>query len=266
MQKIKFMAILTIATVLIGILSGCNSLVFSSVNGGGFVDNKGIEVGNGGSTVNNNGNHTGTVTLKQFLDSGPKVGFTIQGTPNKSEYPYIYLFENGKVYMVCTWQSGEYCANHEKGQGKGALTWGDISKMTDEELLSFAQEHKQLKFKYPVGFEYDFYSNGTSRYVTGDYTLRIYTDSTGNNFEYERIEVDQEYFHSNPFVYNEEWRKYDFVDLPGVGKLNTYTEKSVIYNSVFSGLTGIGGALYFRTGENLTIVVDNLGDEGVETD
>lgn len=245
MKKIKFMAILTIATVLMSMMTGCDSFTTSSGSGGGTASDGS---GSGGS----NNTLTGTVTLKQFLDSGPKVGFV--GTPDKSKYPEIYFFENGKIYMVCTWETYKgYYANDKKGEGKGAITWGDIAKMTDEELLELAREHKQLKYLY-YGGRFNIVE-GSLELSSRGYTLHIYTDSTGNNFAYENIEVS--------FV-------FDSGNMMGIlsGKLISSSEKAVIYDSSFSGLENEDGnvVLYFRTGENLTIVPDNLGDSGIEVD
>ena len=256
MKKFKFMTILTIAIVLIGMLAGCDSFTSGS--------------GSGGGTVNSNDTRNGTITLKQFLDSGPKVGFV--GTPDKAGYPCIYLFENGKVYMICTWKAhGDYYYENgeEKGQKKGAITWGELAKMTDEELLSFAQEHKQLIYSYYADiYDRAFENESTTKFTTGYYTLHIYTDSTGNNFAGERIEVDQQYLYRKyTSDTTGEWRKSTSVSLLGIGKLKTSAKKAEIYDSIFSGFEDEeGNILYFRTGENLTIVFDNVGDEGVEID
>lgn len=240
MKKIKFVAILTIGILLMCMLAACGSSTYGSGSGGGT--------------------RTGTITLKQFLDSGPKVGLI--GTPNKSDYPHIYLFENGKIYMVCTWSSyNGFYANDKHGAlikgNDGIVTWGDLAKMTDEELLEFAREHKQLEYIW-FGGDYGLIEVSEG-FATGEYTLHIYTDSTGNNRSYERIEINYEYR-------NNDWAdKYDAV--PFIDKLKSSTEKAVIYDSIFSGLEDAkGNVLYFRTGENLTIVLDNLGDEGVEVD
>lgn len=231
----------------------------------------GIPIGRGSSSggnsgendkpATNNGTLTGTVTLAEYLNSGPRVGFYIANTVfDKDMYPdAILLFEDGKMYQVCTWidENGNLRANDREGREKGALTWSDISKMTDDELLEFARAHKELEWHE---------SSWGYRFNTGEYTLHVYTDSTGNYREYDQIEIEYQSFR------NGEWNQ------PKVGAYPTNRLRELrtkeIYDSIFSGVcmgssnyaSDYDWGLFFRTGSDLTITLDNPGDEGVEVD
>ena len=80
-----------------------------------------------------------------------------------------------------------------------------------------------------------------------------------NSRSYECIEVHYAYR-------NNDWApKYDAV--PFIDHLESAVDKAVIYDYVFSGLQDSdGNVLYFRTGKNLSITLDNIGDSGVEVD
>ena len=251
---------LLIVTVIVVLIVFATNIGKSSNNDA--INSFGTSNGVSGSGNVNSGNTlTDTVTLKQFLDSGPKVGF--YGTPNKSDYPLIYLFEDGKVYAVCPWTEKYekyFHENYSLGRNDGAVTWGDIAKMSDDELLEFARKNKQLNFMHYYKIEsiesFDAKVAIKMFFVTGDYTLHIYTDSTGNNFVREKIEVEYEY---------ENYISSSTFSI--AGGIRSSSKKAVIYDSTFIGLDNGGDSmLYFRTDGNLTIVPDKLGTEGVETD
>lgn len=86
-------------------------------------------------------NVTGTMTLKEFLDSGPKVGFPkIEAELDKSSTASsAYLFEDGKVYLV------DPKNNAQNRSDDVSLTYGDISKMTDDEIIEWARNNKTDK-------------------------------------------------------------------------------------------------------------------------
>lgn len=188
-----------------------------------------------------------TVTLKEFLDSGPKVAFEsrLYEVAKDRTPSYMYLFEDGKVYVVC----------HETNSNgfpdrSAKLTYGEIAKMSDTELLEYARKHKQTEY------------GGYTR-ITSGYTLHVYTDSTGNNREYEEIYVSREK------LGDDGWSEtYDlFYTLEF-----TATRQAVVYDSTFTGIVedpydpDICEGLFFRTDSNLTIILDNVGDKGVEID
>lgn len=193
----------------------------------------------------------GNVTLKRFLDSGPKIGFRTIGTPSKNTHPTIYLFEDGKVYMVSTvivkgcptdnWIFNRHIDPELFDEGS-PLTLGDISKMTDEELLEFARAHKTLEWSNGDLYAgVDYHIDGR---ITDGYSLHVYTDKTGNHTEYEHINIGRV-------------DKTQYIE----------TDQVTIYTSVFSGVKGDADVrLYFRTGEDLTITLDNPGDAGVAVD
>lgn len=254
MKKNKFMAILTIAAVLMCMLTGCDSSTAGSWGGGGAVNNNSEDEG---SNADDNATLTGTVTLKQFLDSGPKVGFVI--IPDKPKYPLIYFFEDGKVYMVCTHSSSDGPRANDSifksgSSSDGEIPWSEFDRKTDDEMVEYARSHKQLRFVW--------YGRNTWKKVdefsTGEYRLHIYTDYTGVSRAYERIEVhyeDGDHYSSG------------YSSLPDMGGIKLTADKVVINGSTYSGFADQdGNKLYFRTGNDLTIVLDNIGDEGVEVD
>lgn len=185
----------------------------------------GIPIGRGSSNgENGNGSEYGgfeyeepqTVTLKEYLDGGPRAFIYGSTKVDKDSRPIkMFLFENGQVYYI-------YNQSHERNN----LTWGEISKMTDEELADYVR------------------NNGENM---GEYQLHIYTDSTGNNLEYEGIYCGD----------NREMTLYP------------YTNTAIVYDSVFKGFSSTddgGQASHYRVNDDITVTLDNIGDEGVEVD
>ena len=301
MKTTRFTALFLALIMLLGVLAGCgdsssggrthskstDSDLASDDTSNDSISNKATEeepVIDG--TSNNDGTLKGTVTLKQFLDSdGPKVGLYDYGTPGKNNYPDILLFENGKIYMVCTWEwdwekysidldptpcrngcGGYFTQNKNYAIYDGMLTWGDISKMTDEELLEYARANKQLLWgDYP-----DATGLGLVPQLvyapTGNYSLHIYTDYTGNNRADESLEIECEIL---SFGKTDGWTANDHHDNTISFLGFTETTQATIYSSVYSGVTGRNKSdwgLYFRTGGDLTITLDNIGDEGILID
>ena len=102
--------------------------------------------------IGGNQNKTKTVTLKQFLDSGPKVGFEDYNLPLDKDdvVDKMYLFEGGKVYYVQSYD--EYYQKTDESK----LTWGEVAKMSDKELLAFAEKYKTLQAENAaLHLEYD---------------------------------------------------------------------------------------------------------------
>lgn len=254
MKKNKFIVILIITIVFVGVFAGCGSFTYDTVGGGISVNNGS---GNGSNDVYSNTTLTGTVTLKQFLDSGPKVGFVT--IPSKPGYPLIYLFEDGKVYMVCTHSSSDGPRANDlifdnSTLPTNAIPWSELDKMSDEEMLEYARDHKQLKF---VWYGWNTWTK-VDEFSTGKYKLHIYTDYTGKSRDYERIEIQYEKGDNYPYGYN---------SLPDMDRIKTTADKKVINGSIYTGFVDQDGdELYFRTGNNLTIVLDKVGDAGVEVD
>ena len=125
MKKIRFTALFMTIVMLIVTLAGCSNSTGRKLSG--------------------------TVTLKEFLDSGPKVGFYGSFPLDKDNSPYsMYLFENGKVYYVYSFDENEQVTDDYK------LTWGEISKMSDKELLEYARKYMTLhKGRTNLRFEFD---------------------------------------------------------------------------------------------------------------
>ena len=193
MKKIKFTVVFMVLVMLVGMLVSCGS-VTSGVTSDGSSDDS----------------FKGTISLKQFLDSGPKVGFW--GSTSLGDPIQTVLFEDGKYYRV-------------DNQGYNSeLTLRDISEMSDDELIEFVKEHKC---------------------ASGLYWLRITMDETGSTVKEENI------------LYR---------DMDGYQEL--FDAQTPFRDGDFSGFKkayeGFGEfALYFRTGENLTITFDSINTEGV---
>ena len=235
MKKIRWMALVLALVMLMGLLAACGQ-----TDGGDPA---------GESSANDNSTLSGMVTLAQYLANGPCVGFYSIGEPDKNESPrQMWLFEDGKVYRV-------FGPRDEEGT-VAFLTWGEISKMTDEELLDYAREYKALDW------------GGWTRYPTGEYAICVTTDNTGNNLKYERILVKECEEWNDP---DQEWTQHEYCDIVDKGQSFDTTHTATIYDSVFSGIAHISSegryySLFFRTGSDLRITLDNPGDEGVEVD
>ena len=270
MKKTKTISLILALVMLTGMLSGCGNSAAnddqSQVAGNNYTN--GNETGEDMDDNSANGDKlTETVTLKEYLNGVPRVAFMADVTPDKNSTPSaIYLFENGKVYYVSD-RKNQYYGMY----GGTNLTYGEISRMTDEELLDFAKTHIVPFWGHAMAVGAS--SSATVylyRFATGGkYTLHIYTDSTGNNREYECISLRMHDF-SIPASYFDINRVYDNsyewnISNSILCKFNDITQ-AVIYDSTFSGLTNGKKTLFFRTGENLTIILDNIGDAGIEID
>lgn len=201
-----------------------------------------------------------TMTLKQFLDSGPKVAFCDVLPLDKDDKPKrMYLFEGGKVFLV---EDAEVIYNGLNYKTENHLkTYSEFAKMTDDEILAYAREHVKTS-KVPQDMvQYD-----------RNYSLHIYTDNTGNNLKYERIEYEtvreiKVEGENGLYVGTGEWERYtssiEYFDL-------TTIRSAVIYDSFFMGPAQIfkngDAGLFFRVGDGVKITLDHIGDEGVEID
>lgn len=354
MKGIKFTALALALVMIIGMLAGCAG----SGSGAGDPANSGTTGAAGESAGSKESTEdseelTGTFTLSEYLTTGPKVGFTVRRTEplDKDAKPdTMYLFEDGKVYYVYAWNE------YGTASDEDALTWGEIAKMSDEELIEFAQKNKSLHdIDNEVTFTFDasdpaFFANGGLLYFdglenhegtftltsvsrnrengipyveldvcsrvgdnqwqkegtvllgvdgnlykgswevgyylyngeygeiqipnfsyeytrwdhemsTGEYTLHVSTDNTGNSVESEQIRVEMSYDSYDSSVAEQ-------TDLFTIEKYSAHSIKSTVYDSTFTILSGFNGwnPLIFRIGSNLDIVLDDIGAEGVEVD
>ncbi|MCH5182908.1 MAG: hypothetical protein J1E00_01910 [Oscillospiraceae bacterium] len=376
MKKIRFIALCLALTLFVGLLAGCSG---SMPNGSdGRTENSSTKDSADSTNSNSSASGTpapltGTVTLKQYLDNGPKVGFYGEYPLDKDASPSsMYLFENGKLYFIVS--LGEY----DRDTKEYALTWGEIAKMSDEELLAhvrkYTASHRAGSFYHyefdpntaniyvspdtsdtyigePTGLEqyikkpgdymfavreyniqsgmgvikvegdhglfsssiglyyydddndyiirttldfdvfgnlylneYDAYEydgrygdlklpeltlkwSYDSAMTTGDYTLHVTTDNTGNRTTKEQISVEtvREWTANNYFIQKQETigpeSVFDLYNFPPA--------KGTVYGSTFSVLftnKDRDRGLIFRTGNGLTLTLDKPGDEGVEVD
>lgn len=138
MKKIKLTALCLALALFIGLLASCGGGT-SNRSGGGATgsSSKGGTLDGSDTSVNHNVTLTGKVTLKKFLDSGPKVGFYGKYPLDKNSKPEkMYLFEDGKIYLVYSFDENGTATDDYQ------LTWGEISKMSDDELLAHARKYK----------------------------------------------------------------------------------------------------------------------------
>lgn len=198
MKKIKFIVPALAIVIIIGVLAA----VFIGKSGDG-------------NSSHSDYKQPKTVTLKEYLDGGPRVFFCgYLDEIGKDNEPGMILLENGQLYE--TYYSSGFIS----------LKLGEISKMTDEELADYVRNNGEYM---------------------GEYQLHIYTDKTGNYLEYERVEIEKDGFTFYP-----------------------YTFTTTVYDSVFQGFYNINSSspygYFYRVNDDITVTLDNIGDEGVEVD
>ena len=153
----KVICLLLACALMLSIMVGCGQSDSNAPSSS--TDEEALQSSSDISTVSTEGEATtltGRVTLKEFLDSGPKVGF-VAGAYHKSveldknNTPLgMYLFEDGKIYYVLSFdENGETTDDWR-------LTWGEFSKMSDEELVEYARSYRTLHYgKSAERFEFD---------------------------------------------------------------------------------------------------------------
>lgn len=156
------------------------------------------------------------------------------GIPAKDSVPRgVYILENGKVY----------------GGTFTDATFGDYSKMTDEEIKQYVIEN---------GRKSDWYVDNV------DYEIAVYTDSTGNATEYESLLIRRPDNASDPdsgSVYISALRDiYDNV-----------TANATVYDSSYIGMSWQDiyehrGFVWYRNNDGLRITKDTPNVEGVLVD
>ena len=245
MKARKHISIIIVLTMLMISLVSCGSVAtpdnYSTNNGS-----------NNNSNIQNNitsNNNSDTITLKDFLNSGSRVGLiNYSDPPEKDKYSDIVLFEDGKIYMVCPAidENGKGISNYYHEKSDAMLTWGDVAKMTEKELLDFAESHKSLEWgPYDCSFK-------------SGYTLHIYTDETGNNRKYESIEVEW----VNQYGVQETNNNLENFDTPASATIYDRT----FYGVKFANRVGPSSSLLFVTDDNIKIVLDEIGASGVLVD
>lgn len=152
--------------------------------------------------------------------------------PGKDTMPgSIYVFENNKLSRYENWS---WCYSNSD-----YLNYAEIAKMTDEEIKIYLETYNTV---------IDERRGEIRSYKDVDYTLAVYTDSTGNNTEYECIYAKN---------YNTE-NLYDYA-LKNLD--NIQNDSAIVYESVFDKI----GSFWIRYNEG-TISLDGVNSEGVLID
>ncbi|MBD5473345.1 MAG: hypothetical protein HDR20_10810 [Lachnospiraceae bacterium] len=160
------------------------------------------------------GNGSSNRTLSEYLRKESTAIFYVGEAIKKDEIPWIFFCRNNQLTYVFSL----------------GLTWGELSKLSDEEIIKKAIE-------FADGDEDKFYDS------FDDYVLCIMTDDTGNVVKEEAM------------VYKHGW-------------LNFITETSgVVYDSYYYGYKDDYGCVVVRCKENtIPFILDDVNSEGVEID
>lgn len=159
-------------------------------------------------------NNVGTYTLGEYLNSGKTLILydgDDDGVAGKDDdIEGIYVFKDGKASYY------EASYKHVSGDDGGGnvyenvLTFGDVSKMTDKEIIKKAKEQYNMRcedFPFEIG---------------------IYTDDTGNEITYEYI-----YTNSYKYIDNDGDEREDRVAL----RIYRNSQSSaIVYESDYTGL------------------------------
>lgn len=173
-------------------------------------------------------------TFSEIKESGELVVLFLtcdayrDGIPAKDSVPrVIYILDDGKVY----------------GDIVEDTTFGEYSKMTDEEIKQYVMENG-------IKSEYSYVNNE-------DYQIAVYTDSTGNNISYESLLVP----HGS---YYDEYLMYIYDDV---------TAEATVYDSTYVGMNwnnvaweGRQGFLWYRSNDGFSIEKDTTDTEGILVD
>ncbi|MCM1162008.1 MAG: hypothetical protein NC412_12380 [Roseburia sp.] len=177
-------------------------------------------------------------TFSEIKKSGKLVvlfsTYNNDGVPAKDSVPRaIFIFDNGKVY----------------GDSVADTTFGDYSKMTDEEIKQYVIENGRKS-------EYDYVDNV-------DYEIAVYTDSTGNSTDYESLLVKG----PNTHGYIEELMYiYDNVTANATVYDSTYVGMNWQNNSSLGKEKDRNGCLWYRNNDGLSIKKDTPNVEGILVD
>lgn len=210
------------------------------------------------------------------------------GTPGKDSHPSIFVFQNGNAQIY----------------DNNGLTMGDITKMSDDEIVKVIKEPEKNKLSDSIDTRIEELERDKERNQSNStqidaaiaalekarntslkvepqpYSLNIETDSTGNNTEEESLTFDT-YFISLPYFSTNEMDDEYFSDKVELKKNETEKlyfsggyAKFEVYDQWFTGvyLKGLGrDGNYFvmrdpgKTGE-LSFVLDQPGAKGVTVD
>ena len=178
-------------------------------------------------------------TFSEIKKSGKLVvlfsTYNDDGIPAKDSVPRaVFILDNGKVY----------------GDSVADTTFGDYSKMTDEEIKQYVIENGRKS-------EYDYVDNA-------DYEIAVYTDSTGNSTDYESLLVETS---PNSRRYIEDLMYiYDNVTANATVYDSTYVGMNWQNNSSLGKEDDRNGCLWYRNNDGMRIEKDTPNAEGIQVD
>lgn len=192
------------------------------------------------------------MSLKQYLDSGARVAIYYHEEFGKDDRPeYMYLLEDGNIYYIC---SGFTSAGNPEWRKFDYPTYGEIAKMTEEDLLAYAYEHKTTEVFY--GDDSAMPNESSSVINDTKYQLHIYSDKSGNYFEYEKFDFDEK----GDLAYH---RSIGGVEFRNLSQFEIYDAVFTLFSDRFEG--GDAG-ICFRTDDKYNLYYDSIGDDGVLVD
>lgn len=190
----------------------------------------------------------GSYTLSEYINSGKRLilyymkSHTAKGESDRTTLGYpakdevcnkFYVFEDGKITK---YYGDDYVGDKPNDK---LLKFKELSKMTDDEIV------QALKERYEVIYE------------RSDITFAVFTDTTGNNVEYECIGTSY-IDNKNNIGTIEKDRLYFVIANPR----NTAT----VYDSHYIGITGDSSDCLWYRSDNLFLSIDNMDTEGVWVD
>lgn len=120
------------------------------------------------------------LTLSEWLaQDGVKIMYLDSKKPTKDGSPnWIYIIENGKISLY----ANTYPVATEWYLNGDALSYSDINKMTDEEIKTYIETYNMSQGELGTWVD-----KLNMSYSGSEYSVAVYSDSTGNNTEYECI-------------------------------------------------------------------------------
>ena len=262
--------------------------------------------GNNGTTANGNSSGSNSkneaseqvtktdYTISEFFSEAPYKVLYVADTPitKDSKLKEIWIIDNGKIEIY----DGPYIWNFQdtgsptyKSLPKevDSLTIGDISKMTDEEVINYYKKIPDIISTYnqvtlcsfTTGWKY----SDLPYHSTYDYKIHAFTDGSGNNIKSEYLVINDglkddtetyTYYPDGNYSYPEPEkitlkckRSYDFLYT-----LIPHKNNFSIYDQNYTGLMNLisdGSTLLFTRTANesaINITLDNINNNSIVID
>jgi len=250
-----------------------------------------IIVACGSNGTKSNNSIRDSYTLREWYKDGPSVKVEIYTSYpiQKNDIPGIILIDNGKKHVCQVIKRHDGSADGAlltKGNADGEfiyspfnnekrLTMGDVSQMTDDELLAFCNERKGFAACSDGG---EYISVTVDAELADEF--HVSTDNSGNITEKECFTVSQKtyYYDLNGSVYDPStysFTREHYLQDPYEGaingaKINGIAEPQTIYDSTYYGFrfnNPFGDFCYvYRLEKPVEFKLDQRSDEGIVTD